>query len=306
MISKGSSDIANPRLGSNGAVSRGAIKRLLKVGLIIILGTSGLGAAVIFIMSLRQIELSGKVVSSNTNLPVSDALVYVESGCPWEEAGMNESVRTDEHGRFTFKARCDVIVRVWKSGFSMTDVALGQASMLVGKENIIKIREITAKNPVSENTDRSGFAIGDGFSFSLGKIVNADSAQADIKLSRGANGKDVFIEALGEGGLYFQRYSQGVDFYNTPEAPLAGYSKRMRITPEPPIGLYYVRTRDGEHFAKIRLSQGLRQTPTGWDHSVYWLHWVYQPDGSRYLEIAVGKEYLFPFEKFGLKRDSLK
>jgi hypothetical protein len=67
MISKGSSDIANPKLGSNGAVSRGAIKRLLKVGLIIILGTSGLGAAVIFIMSLRQIELSGKVVSSNTS-----------------------------------------------------------------------------------------------------------------------------------------------------------------------------------------------------------------------------------------------
>ena len=263
------------------------------------LGVLLVGAVGVFCAASREVELSGKVVSSRTLAPVSDAFVYVESGCSWEEVGMHYTTRTDDQGRFTIKAKCDVIIRVWKVGFSMTDVPMGSAWTLSRKENVVQLREIIAKNSVQESFDRSGLVEGEGFSFSLGKIVTAG---ADIRLTRQEGEKDLFIEALGEGGLYFQAYAKGIDFYNTPEAPITGYAKKLPLFREP-MGLYYTRTQDGKHFAKVRLMKGLK--PEGEGYS-YWLQWAYQPDGSRNLEIAIGKEYLFPFEAFGLDRESLK
>jgi hypothetical protein len=63
-----------------------------------------------------------------------------------------------------------------------------------------------------------------------------------------------------------------------------------------------VRTRDGKHYAKVRLIRGVKQTNQGEDHSAYWLQYAYQADGTRNLEITINREYGFTFEKFGLKR----
>jgi hypothetical protein len=88
-------------------------------------------------------------------------------------------------------------------------------------------------------------------------------------------------------------------------APQEGYSKKIQIPSEVP-GIFYVRTRDGKHYAKVRLIRGVKITAQGEDHTAYWLHWAYQPDGTRNLEIAISKEYGFPFEKFGLAREALR
>jgi hypothetical protein len=73
------------------------------------------------------------------------------------------------------------------------------------------------------------------------------------------------------------------------------------------MGVFYAITRDGKHYAKVRLITPAFKLADKPDRFiVYGVQWAYQPDGTRNLEIAIGKEYMFPFERFGLKRDSLK
>jgi hypothetical protein len=115
----------------------------------------------------------------------------------------------------------------------------------------------------------------------------------------------VLVEALGDGGLVYQEYGEGIDFYNTPEAPISGYSRQLPADTGA-MGVFYALARDGKHYAKVRLRSGAPKRTKLDDLSAYFMQWAYQPDGTRSLEIAVGKEYMFLFERFGLKRDSLK
>jgi hypothetical protein len=108
----------------------------------------------------------------------------------------------------------------------------------------------------------------------------------------------------GQGGLIYQPYDNNADFYNTPEAPVAGYEKRLPLNRG--MGLYYVRTRDGQHYAKVRLMSGLKTTSKGSDFSYYWIQLAYQPDGTRSLEIQPSSDLPFPVEKFGISRQSLR
>jgi len=259
------------------------------------------GVLGLLLVIVQPVHLSGKVISAKTKMPVSDALVAVESGNPNDEIGMGDYVKTDSNGQFTAQAKGEAGARAWKSGYAMASVALGSVRNWWRKEIVIELRELTADNLISEYYPYQGFGIGDGFSFLLGKVVSADSPAADIKLASTANTNVITLEALGAGGIVFQPYAQGTDFYNTPEAPETGYARQWRIDSKQ-IGLYYVRTRDGRHFAKVRLVLAA----TDPNKITYWPQWAYQPDGTRHLEIAVGKEYQFPFEKFGLQRESLK
>jgi hypothetical protein len=252
-----------------------------------------------------QVVISGKVVSAGNHAPVKGALVAVEGVVDVDDVGTHDYVRTDEHGRFTAKAWGTVMVRVWKPGFAMRDIQVGNASDLVGQEISIELRKLQSFNSVPVAINREGMRLNDGFSFSSGKVVDAYSPEADIRIITDKPGADLFLEAAGDGGVYFQAFSADGDFYNTPEALREGYSKRIQIVTDPP-GIIYARTRDGKRYAKFRLIQGVKQTARGEDRSAYWLQWAYQPDGTRNLEIAVGPEYGFPFEKFGLTRESLK
>lgn len=292
------------QLATTGNLARVLLK-WLRLHIFLTTAIIGLGVGSTMLIALRLTTFSGKVVLAKNHLPVQDALVVVDSGFYWEDKGSVSYVRTDEYGRFRFNARGHVSIQVWKGGFAMAGVNLGTALNLIGNEITIEIRELKGTNTVPMNMDESGFTANKGFSFDLGKVVNGDSPYADIRMVRNSDNEDIVIEALENGGLFFQPFSAGIDFYNTPEAPPAGYSHRLPVFLGS-AGLYYVRTRDGKRFAKFRLSQGLKNTPDTDNHPVYWLLWAYQPDGTRDLEIAVSKEYAFPFEKFGISRDTLK
>jgi len=258
----------------------------------------------IFTTDEPPVQISGRVVSAETNLPVADVMVAVESTWAGTQDGssLGEYVRTDSSGKFTTMAKGNVTVRAWKPGYAMRDIPLDTSWKLSRREINVKLRELTSNNIVSENNNRDGFASGDGFSFMSGKVVSGDSPDADIRLTTAQGGNELLIEVLGEGGLVYQQYDKNKDFYNTPIAPDSGYSKRLPLPDK--MGIFYVITKDGKHYAKIRLIPGgVKKTDHGDNYNAYWLQWSYQPDGTKNLEIAPNKSMPFPFYKFGLKAD---
>jgi Carboxypeptidase regulatory-like domain len=251
----------------------------------------------------RIYSIKGRVVSATTGESIEDALVMVESGTDYEENGLGSYVRTDEDGRFTAEARGTLSVRVWKLGYAERGVGPRLASEVSNREVVVRLRELTPTHHLPELINKEGFGVGDGFSFASGKVVDGASEEADIILGKSAESGKIYLEACGEAGLIFQLYDETVDFYNTPEAPATGYEKRLPLNR---AGLYYVMTRNGKHYAKVRLLSGLKTTPKGSDFSYYWPQWVYQPDGSRNLEVRADKNLPFPLEKFGINRESLR
>ena len=280
------------------------------VGRIIVLvaAAGGVIGLLFMVFASPAVHISGKVVSQDAKRPIGDVMVMVESIPPLhDEKGFHSFVRTDQNGNFVAEAMisADVVVSAWKPGYAIKRIFAGKALTLLHHDTVIELREMTATNWVPEHEDREGFGPGSAFSFKLGRIVDADSPAADLVLiRRSENPGGVYIEARANGGIAFEQIGTGVDFYNTPEGPLAGYSLGLPFNPDQP-GVYYVRTRDGGHYAKVRLLTGFKQTATGSDHSYFWLQWAYQPDGTRDLEIRPSREFPFPVEKFGFRRESL-
>jgi hypothetical protein len=253
-------------------------------------------------------HISGKVVSAETMMPVEDALVYVNSGMSYEEVGLNIYSRTDSKGKFKAKVRGTVSVRVWKPGYAIRSVNLGPASDATGRENILELRPLTSSNWIKEHDDFVELKYGSGFSFRLGKVVSGDSADADLVLTKDVTDEtNAYVVALGEGGIIFQSWDEKVDFDNSPAAPLTGYERSEKLN-RPEQGLYFLRTRDGKHYAKFRLLIGVVESPDGSTHlelNESRFIWAYQPDGTRNLEIGPSRKLSFPLEEFGIKRDSL-
>ncbi|MEP7272752.1 MAG: hypothetical protein ABI882_14720 [Acidobacteriota bacterium] len=247
----------------------------------------------------RPIRVTGKVMSTRTKMPISDVLLFIDSSYPTAYTGVENYLRTDSSGQFTARAEGNIMAAAWKAGYAVAVYELGSTMKWWRRDIIIELRELAPGHLVVENHFREDFGNGNGFSFRLGGVVSVHNPDADIRLSIDAKSNVAVLEALGEGGIIFQPEARGIDFYNTPEAPDAGYVKQWRIDPKT-LGHYFIRTRDGKHFAKLRLVR----VPT--PHITYWPHFAYQSDGSRNLEIAVGTDYPFPFEQFGLKRESLK
>jgi hypothetical protein len=283
------------------------VLKWMKIGGAVVLSGGVLIFAGIFLFS-RTLTLSGKVISAETKMPVEGALVYVHSGAPYEEDGLNTYARSDGNGSFTVAARGDVLLRAWKPGYALRGVNLGNAPALSRREIIIELRELTHTNLVTEHQGFYHFKPGDGFSFKLAKVVPGDSVDADIVLAQDlADRTTAYLQVGGEGGITFQPWNNETDFDNSPEAPPAGYEQSNLVQPE--RGIHFVRTRDGKHYAKFMLLVDLTHPPSGspyLDLEYSQLIWAYQPDGTRSLDIAPGKNLSFPVEEFGLKREALE
>jgi hypothetical protein len=256
-------------------------------------------------------ELSGVVLASGTKSPLADALVAVESADPQADQAFGSYSRTDSGGRFTASIEGDLVsVKVWKQGYAPGGSVIDGGS--ASKGVAIELREMTQTNWVSNHEDFYELKPGTGFSFALGKVVGDNSPEADIIISQTLEDRTVaLIEARGDGGIVFQPYEGGVDFYNSPEAPLTGYKTSERFDPSrnpSEDGLYFVRTRDGKHYAKFRISISFGKSAKGKERLDFDLPsrliWSYQSDGTRNLEVAPDKKMAFPFYKFTAEIDS--
>lgn len=253
------------------------------------------------------ITFSGQVVSRSTGAPVAGALVAVESDQAFSLAdtpACSSYVKTDKDGRFAAQAKGSwVSVRVWKPGYAMADVSYGSALSRRWRDNVVAMREMSQTNWVQEHDGFYPFAPGSGFSFAQGRAVLGDSPAADIVITQARDERRAaYIEAQGGGGVIFQPFIGGIDFYNSPEAPAAGYEKRVKVNISE-MGLYYLRTRDGSHYAKFRLMTPVAMPPEGPEYLALEetrLIWAYQPDGTRHFEVVAGRGMPFPFHKFGL------
>lgn len=296
--------------------SIGGMKRIPKwlklVSVVVVVGTLLFLAALFLVF--RPVTIAGRIISADTKTPLSDVLVAVESGTNvGDDNTLGSYVRSDKDGRFIAKAKGTwVSIRAWKYGYAMNGVNYGYAFPLIGRESVIELRKMTETNWLPAHDKFFKLKPGDGFSFALDEVVDGNSPDADVVISQNkVSATSVLIEARGEGGVILQSINNEVNFPNSPEAPLTGYEKSAlydRSDSQSEGEFYFVRTHDGKHYAKLWLNISLVMTASG---STYLdfdmdtrMQWVYQPDGTRNLEVAPSEEMSFPLYKFDLETEA--
>ena len=124
-----------------------------------------------------------------------------------------------------------------------------------------------------------------GWNFAAGRTV--PEAEADFVGEPDESSQRIAIlAARGRGGFFrVEGLSGEWALFNTPVAPNSGYSDRvdLRAVPEGERACYFVRTADGAHYGKIDVGSTLESR----DFRGIRFYWVYQPNGSRALEIPL-------------------
>lgn len=293
---------------------RGKIERLSfismkkRFSLLVLVGIASFAGG-LFLLSLmafssRTMTISGKVISASTKMPLSDVMVAVESGNQYGDESFGSYVKTDQNGNFTAKTTpAWVSISAWKPGYAVNGLSFQSALALLGRETILELKEKAPQPSLTVHDNFYALKPDNGFSIRLGRVVTDGSADADFVITENPNDKSTaFIETQGAGGVIFQPFSNKLNFSNATEAPMTGYSNRAVID-HSQAGVYFLRTRDGNHYAKFVLNVSLVMSP---DSSSYLdfeqrtrMVWVYQPDGTRNLE-RDSKGILFPCYKFGV------
>jgi hypothetical protein len=248
-------------------------------------------------------QFHGRILSSQTQQPIRDALVAVESMIPFSDENFGCYVRTDQEGRFVAEVKGEkVSIRAWKQGYVMNGVDTEVDNK--SQPNVtIELRPVEATNTVTSRDGSFRIKFGDGFSLSEGRVVEQPS-HADLIIRKGPNPLTVLIEAPGNGGVIFQPDTADLSFPDSPLAPQSGYEKRVVLDFSPDnqtSGFLFVRTSDGSHYAKVAI--GISSvTEVGkadkLDMDEVRFTWAYQPDGSRTLELDATKNEFFPEARF--------
>jgi hypothetical protein len=246
---------------------------------------------------MLSLPIYGKVVTADTKAPIADALIEALSSS-LDSDGMEQNLtRTRSDGRFSTKARGAARIMVWKPGFQVTWIQ-DQPSFFIWTNNItITLRKLTPTHLLSlQETDKE-LTPSNGFSFDDGKITSNTDAAADlIVVTMPETENSLFLKCQGKGGILFQPGGENVDLYSLYEAPQGGYEEEVQIKPGKE-GIYFVRTSDGAHYAKMRLWRCCDENP------LHRVQWAYQPDGTRNLELKPGKNFPFPLKEFGIQVD---
>lgn len=245
----------------------------------------------------QTMTITGQVLSATNGKPVADALVAVEFG-DYLFGSVSSYIKTDQQGKFTALAKGDGgRILAWKSGYAVNGMACESAISTKFDEPIIQLREVIKTEALQEHICFFDFRADKGFSFVQRKVVNENDPAADLVLVPDVNDPwGVYFEAPGTGGVLC---SSENDFYNSPEAPLTGYEKRVRQSATDCV--YFLRTKSG-HYVKFR-SHVLYGTDRDNKKMLFFelveIRWAYQNDGSRLFEIQPNAE-MFPFDKFGI------
>jgi hypothetical protein len=260
-----------------------------------------------FILALggcsKGAEVKGRVLNARTKQPLPGASVTItftriDANMNWLDAG-TASVTSDEKGEFEahnddMRARFMVLVR--KDGFYPNYESLPMRTTerhSLGFTHNAVVILFPIESPQNLPQGKEGvvryYPPGRrmGWSLAAGRMV--DEAAADFVGEPDEAGKSIVrLIARGNGGLARAGGLTGQwVLYNLVEAPEEGYQKEidLREFGQGQVPACFVRTADGRHYGKIVVTGNIRSR----EYAGLGFEWVFQPDGSRRLEIPLPK-----------------
>jgi hypothetical protein len=246
---------------------------------------------------LTEKHVSGRVTDFETNQPIAGATIraaqhgwgFNNGNLVWDK-DYSTYTTAEEGGGFTIGYRFGSSVNLWveHQGYQRfqswyphnADVRIRLKQRTEGLKALP-----SGFLRLGEKTDGSYY----GWDFSSGRLATTVD-HADIfpeSLEHGSRG-NIRIRSSGDGGIRFvPREELGVDnmfLIYTDTAPADGYETTAELDFGSNGGIYFVRTRDGQHFAKfefIPTAFAMESEPDiARDLS---LHYIFNPDGTRDL-----------------------
>lgn len=243
--------------------------------------------------------VEGRVLHGQTNKPVAGAEVHVkfrryDANRNWVD-GVQTTVTSDADGRFSadspdmgarfvVTAKCDGFYPNYDC-LPLRRIERRPTHMTHALE-IVLMPVVNPRNlPRGQGDLRVSKTNRMGWSFGAGRM--APEGRSDIIGEADELGRQIaFLSARGSGGF---RRATGLSgewaLFNMHAAPPDNYVRRvdLREVPDGERACYFVRTADGRHYAKIEVSTRVEAR----DYFGLRFYWVYQPDGSRELEIPL-------------------
>jgi hypothetical protein len=241
--------------------------------------------------------VEGRVSDFATGEPVEGATITaVEHGwgisdgqVVWDK-DKSTSVRSDALGAFRldFRTGSSVHLRASASGYQRFEASYGGTE----RPHIKLKRRVEGEPRLPDGFLRLGIREDGtmyGWDFSSGRTADSpDNADIfPVSMEEDARGAITF-RAAGAGGIRFVSAEElGVDdmfLVFSDQAPSDGYTTTAVIDFSSEGGVYFVRTRDGEHYAKFAFTpHAFAQTLDPGVVRDLSLHYVYDPAGSRDL-----------------------
>lgn len=232
---------------------------------------------------------SGEPIEGATVTAVQHGWGFSNGTLVWDK-DRSDSVTTDPRGAFTvdYRSGSGVKLRARAGGYQRFE-----ASYARGDRPEIRLkRRVEVERVLPTGILRLGLREDGtfyGWDFASGGVATS-SDEADVfpvSVDSDARGSITF-RAAGSGGVRFVPKAEiGVDAFllvYTDHAPAQGYVETGVIDFESEGGVYFVRTRDGERFAKFEfMPSAFMQSPGAGIVRDLSLHYVYNPDGSRNL-----------------------
>jgi len=197
---------------------------------------------------------------------------------------------TDEQGRFTIGYRRGSSANLWAESpgyqrFQAWYPRNANATIRL-KRRIAGLKALPSGFlRLGRKTDGSYY----GWDFAAGQLATtADEADIYPTSAEPESKGNMRIRARGAGGIRFVPSAElGVDnmfLVYTDTAPASGYEPSAELDFESEGGIYFVRTRDGTHYAKFEFIPTAFFMESGPDIARdLSLHYVYNPDGTRDL-----------------------
>ena len=252
---------------------------------------------------VKTYAVEGSIVNYDTQQPLSGAVVTLSAVgwgtrngfLVWDKVYIYQGV-TDEQGRFSIEARRDATnLMATKGGYIPY-----QGWHDINRPVHLKLKQKNAEYvplPSGQLEVGSMDSVPYGWIFAESKTTS-DPAEADIFMGISNNSREhVILETSGRGGIAFisaEELGVNSDFLvYAAIAPELGYVDAVELSlqrgKEGPAGVYFVRTRDGKHFAKFYFGpSGYGVLGSEQEHQEgHWallLDYVYDPRGSRNLE----------------------
>jgi hypothetical protein len=246
---------------------------------------------------LAEKHVSGKVTDFETDRPIQGATIRaaqhgwgISNGSLVWDKDYSTYTETDAAGAFTIGYRHGQSVNLWveHQGYQRFQGWYPKnASVRVRlKQRIEGLKALPSGFlRLGQKTDGSYY----GWDFATGRLAtSADGADVfPESVELGSRG-NMRLRVSGDGGIRFvSREELGVDhmfLIYTDTAPAVGYQATAELDFESDGGIYFVKTRDGEHYAKfefIPTAFAMESAPDiARDLS---LHYVYNPGGTRDL-----------------------